>query len=79
MTAAARNVGEAAASVKAGKWERSKLVGVELKGKTLAIVGIGKGNHHHSLLSPSTDILTLPSRSHSRPHSQRLRYECHRL
>ena len=45
MTAAARNVGEAAASVKAGKWERSKLVGVELKGKTLAIVGIGKGNH----------------------------------
>lgn len=41
--AAARNVGEAVAGVKSGKWERSKLVGVELKGKTLAIVGAGKG------------------------------------
>lgn len=41
--ATARNVGEAVASIKAGKWERSNLVGVELKGKTLAIVGVGKG------------------------------------
>ena len=45
MTAAARNVGVAAASVKAGNWERSKFVGVELKGKTLAVVGIGKGSY----------------------------------
>jgi len=44
MTAAARNISVAAASVKAGKWERSKFVGVELKGKTLAIIGIGKGS-----------------------------------
>ena len=77
MTAAARNVGEAAASVKAGKWERSKLVGVELKGKTLAIVGIGKGSHR--ILPSSACILTFPSRSHSRSHSQRLRHERNRL
>lgn len=43
LTAVARNVGAACASLKAGKWERSKLVGVELKGKTLAVVGLGKG------------------------------------
>jgi D-3-phosphoglycerate dehydrogenase len=42
--AVARNVGDAAQSIKAGKWERSRLVGVEAKGKTLAIVGLGKGN-----------------------------------
>lgn len=43
MMAVARNVGEACSSIKAGKWERSKFVGVELKDKTLAIVGAGKG------------------------------------
>ncbi|EKG12778.1 hypothetical protein MPH_10021 [Macrophomina phaseolina MS6] len=42
MMAVARNIGDACASLKAGKWERSRLVGVELKGKTLAIVGAGK-------------------------------------
>lgn len=41
--AVARNVGVASQSIKAGKWERSRLVGVEAKGKTLAIVGLGKG------------------------------------
>lgn len=38
----ARKIPEACASVKAGKWERSKFVGVELKGKTLGIIGLGK-------------------------------------
>lgn len=42
MMAVARNVGDACSSIKAGKWERSRLVGVEAKGKTLAIVGLGK-------------------------------------
>jgi len=41
--AVARNVGDACASIKDGKWERSRLVGVEAKGKALAIVGLGKG------------------------------------
>lgn len=41
----ARNVPDACASVKAGKWERSRLVGVEVKGKTLGIIGLGKGTH----------------------------------
>jgi D-3-phosphoglycerate dehydrogenase len=45
MIAVARNVAEGSASLKAGKWERSKFTGIELKGKTLAIIGAGKGQH----------------------------------
>ncbi|KAM0723950.1 hypothetical protein Q7P37_000941 [Cladosporium fusiforme] len=42
LMAVARNVGAACTSLKGGKWERSKLVGVEVKGKTLSIIGLGK-------------------------------------
>jgi D-3-phosphoglycerate dehydrogenase len=42
MMAMARNVAAADASVRAGKWERTKLLGVELELKTLGIVGLGK-------------------------------------
>lgn len=38
----ARNIAAADASVRAGKWERSKYLGVELELKTLGIVGLGK-------------------------------------
>jgi D-3-phosphoglycerate dehydrogenase len=43
LMAVARNIGSASVSIKSGKWERSKLVGVEVKGKTLCILGLGKG------------------------------------
>jgi D-3-phosphoglycerate dehydrogenase len=43
MIAMARHVPDANSSIKAGKWERSKFVGTELKGKTIAILGLGKG------------------------------------
>ncbi|KAF2998606.1 hypothetical protein E8E13_006861 [Curvularia kusanoi] len=42
LMAVARNIGDASQSIKEGKWERSRLTGVEAKGKTLAIVGLGK-------------------------------------
>ncbi|KAJ3704827.1 hypothetical protein LUZ61_008532 [Rhynchospora tenuis] len=42
LTSMARNVAQADASVKAGKWQRNKYVGVSLVGKTLAIMGFGK-------------------------------------
>ena len=42
LMAVARNVGRADAGVKAGLWERSKLVGVEVGRKTLGVVGFGK-------------------------------------
>ncbi|KAL8466471.1 hypothetical protein ACS0TY_035524 [Phlomoides rotata] len=38
----ARNVSQADASMKAGKWQRNKYVGVSLVGKTLAVMGFGK-------------------------------------
>lgn len=56
--AVARNVGDAAQSIKAGKWERSRLVGVEAKGKTLAIVGLGKGNSM-TLLETTANLSTV--------------------
>ncbi len=42
LCALSRNVAQADASMKAGKWERSKYVGTSLVGKTLAIMGFGK-------------------------------------
>jgi D-3-phosphoglycerate dehydrogenase len=38
----ARNVPQADVSMKAGRWDRSKYVGVSMVGKTLAIMGFGK-------------------------------------
>ena len=42
MLALARNVPQAHASVQAGKWERSKFIGMELRGKTLGVLGLGR-------------------------------------
>lgn len=38
----ARNVPQANAALKAGRWERSKWTGVELSDKTLGIIGLGR-------------------------------------
>uniref|UniRef100_A0A7S2V587 phosphoglycerate dehydrogenase n=1 Tax=Fibrocapsa japonica TaxID=94617 RepID=A0A7S2V587_9STRA len=42
ITSMARNVAAADMSMKEGKFERKKYMGVELKGKTLAVVGCGR-------------------------------------
>jgi D-3-phosphoglycerate dehydrogenase len=42
MFALARNTAAADASMKAGKWERAKFMGIELTGKTLGILGLGR-------------------------------------
>lgn len=42
ILALARRIPQATASVKAGKWERSKFSGVELTGKTLGVIGMGR-------------------------------------
>ncbi len=42
LLAQARNIPQAHAALVAGKWERSKWEGVELHGKTLGVVGLGK-------------------------------------
>ncbi|EGS19836.1 D-3-phosphoglycerate dehydrogenase-like protein [Thermochaetoides thermophila DSM 1495] len=42
LMAVARNVGAADRGVKEGRWERGKLIGVEVGRKTLGIIGFGK-------------------------------------
>ena len=41
MFACARQIPEASASTHAGKWEKSKFMGVELTDKTLGVIGAG--------------------------------------
>lgn len=42
MLALARNVPAANASLKAGKWDRTKFTGSQLEGKTLGVIGLGR-------------------------------------
>ncbi|MCX2733939.1 phosphoglycerate dehydrogenase [Saccharopolyspora sp. NFXS83] len=42
LLSVARNVAAADASLKAGEWKRSSFSGVELNGKTVGVVGLGK-------------------------------------
>ncbi|WP_378951656.1 phosphoglycerate dehydrogenase [Pelosinus sp. sgz500959] len=42
MLSLARNIPQAHASLKDGKWLRSKMMGVEMRGKTLGILGLGR-------------------------------------
>jgi D-3-phosphoglycerate dehydrogenase len=42
LCALARNVSQADSSMKEGKWDRTKYVGVSMVGKTLAVMGFGK-------------------------------------
>jgi D-3-phosphoglycerate dehydrogenase len=41
LLAQARNIPQAHAALKAGRWERSKFAGVELHGRTLGVLGLG--------------------------------------
>jgi D-3-phosphoglycerate dehydrogenase / 2-oxoglutarate reductase len=41
MMALARHIPQAVASLKTGKWERNKFVGVELCNKTIGVIGLG--------------------------------------
>ncbi len=42
MLALARNIPQAAAELREGRWERGRFTGVELYGKTLGVVGFGR-------------------------------------
>ncbi|HEY0384571.1 MAG TPA: NAD(P)-dependent oxidoreductase, partial [Pyrinomonadaceae bacterium] len=42
LIALARRVPQANASLRAGRWERKRFIGVELQGKTLGIIGLGR-------------------------------------
>jgi D-3-phosphoglycerate dehydrogenase len=42
MLALARHIPDANASLKSGKWERKRFLGLEVRGKTLGIIGLGR-------------------------------------
>lgn len=42
LLAVARNIPQAGAALKEGQWQRSRYTGVELSGKTLGIIGLGR-------------------------------------
>ena len=42
MLALARNIPQANTALKSGKWDRKSFIGVELRGKTLGIIGLGQ-------------------------------------
>jgi len=42
LMALARNIPAASASIKAGRWEKDRFLGVEVSGKTLGVIGAGK-------------------------------------
>jgi D-3-phosphoglycerate dehydrogenase / 2-oxoglutarate reductase len=42
LMAQARNIPQAHAALRAGRWERSRFEGVELHGKTLGVIGLGR-------------------------------------
>ena len=48
ILALSRNIPQACASLKAGKWERSKFEGVELYGKILGVIEIGRATRLNS-------------------------------
>ena len=42
LMALARQIPQADASMKAGRWEKTRFLGVELQGKTLGVIGLGR-------------------------------------
>lgn len=56
MMSVARNVAEGCSSLKAGRWERSQFTGIELKGKTLGIVGAVKGKIWEKMIRIHTNL-----------------------
>ena len=42
MLALARNIPQATASMRGGQWDRKKLIGIEIAGKTLGVIGFGQ-------------------------------------
>lgn len=68
MLALARKVTTADQSVRSGKWEKEKLMGVELRGRTLGIVGFGRIGRRIGELAKSLgmpilvyDVIPIPS------------------
>ncbi|MBL7031899.1 MAG: phosphoglycerate dehydrogenase [Nitrospira sp.] len=60
MLSMSRNIPQATGSMKQGKWEKKKFMGVELYGKTLGIIGLGNIGSHVAKIAQgmSMDVIT---------------------
>jgi D-3-phosphoglycerate dehydrogenase len=73
LLALARNVPAADASLKSGEWKRSRFEGVELKDKTLGIVGLGRIGQQVASRARSFEMKTIAFDPYLTPeHSERL-------
>jgi D-3-phosphoglycerate dehydrogenase len=59
MLALSRNIAPAAESLRAGRWDRKKYGGVELYGKTLGVVGVGRIGREVAIRSQSFGMKTI--------------------
>jgi D-3-phosphoglycerate dehydrogenase len=59
MLALARRITEADNSVKQGKWEKKKFLGMELRGKTLGVIGLGRIGLEVARLAQAFQMKTL--------------------
>ncbi len=57
----ARNIAAADASVRRGEWKRSQFTGVELRGRTLGIVGLGKIGQAIAVRARAMEMLVIAS------------------
>ena len=59
MLALARSISRADAGMKQGRWEKARLVGAELRGKTLGVVGLGRIGQEVARLALAFGMLVL--------------------
>jgi len=56
MMALSRNVAQADKSMKEGRWDKKKLAGVEVFGKTLGVIGLGRIGRHVAKCSAAMEM-----------------------
>jgi D-3-phosphoglycerate dehydrogenase len=56
LLALARRIPQADASMKQGRWEKKKLEGMELRGKTLGLIGLGQIGSHVASLAKALEM-----------------------
>ncbi len=76
MLASARHIPQACAAVKAGLWQRSKYMGVELRNKLLGVIGLGKIGTEVAKRAQAFDMKVIAYDPYLSPeHAQRLGIE----
>ena len=67
LLAVARNVPQAHAALRAGRWERARFAGIELAGKTLGVLGLGRIGWQVARRAPRSGCASWRTTRTSRP------------